>query len=53
MIRPDFLRAIAREFKARQDRADRRKPPESGLPVAAVPPEGPLPLEGGAESPLD
>lgn len=53
MIRPDFLRAVAREFQARKDRANRRKPPASGLAVPAVPPKGPLPLEGGAEAPLD
>ena len=29
------------------------KPPESGLPVPAVPPSGPLPKQGGAEAPLD
>ncbi|MFM7348573.1 MAG: hypothetical protein ACKO01_03690 [Erythrobacter sp.] len=26
----------------------RRKPPEAGLPVPAVPPRGPVPLKGGA-----
>jgi hypothetical protein len=31
----------------------RRKPPEAGLPVPAVPPRGPLPMQGGAEAPLD
>ena len=31
----------------------RRKPPEAGLPVPAVPPKGPLPMQGGAEAPLD
>lgn len=30
-----------------------RKPPEAGLAVPAVPPRGPLPLQGGAEAPLD
>ena len=30
----------------------RRKPPEAGLPVPAVPPRGPLPKQGGAEAPL-
>lgn len=33
--------------------AGKRKPPEAGLPVPAVPPRGPLPLQGGAEAPLD
>lgn len=31
----------------------RRKPPGAGLPMPAVPPKGPLPLQGGAEAPLD
>lgn len=31
----------------------RRRPPEAGLPVPAVPPRGPLPLAGGAEAPLE
>ncbi|QUL37229.1 hypothetical protein [Erythrobacter sp. JK5] len=31
----------------------RRRPPEAGIPVPAVPPRGPLPKEGGAEAPLD
>jgi hypothetical protein len=31
----------------------RRKPPESGLAVPAVPPRGPLPMQGGAAAPLD
>lgn len=30
----------------------RRKPPESGIAVPAVPPRGPLPKQGGAEAPL-
>lgn len=31
----------------------RRRPPESGIPVPAVPPRGPLPKLGGAEVPLE
>lgn len=31
----------------------RRKPPESGLPVPAIPPSGPLPKQGGAAAPLE
>ena len=34
-------------------RAGPRKPPEAGMPVPAVPPRGPQPLQGGAEAPLD
>lgn len=30
----------------------RRKPPEAGIAVPAVPPKGPLPRQGGAEAPL-
>lgn len=30
-----------------------RKPPEAGLAVPAVAPRGPLPLQGGAEAPLE
>lgn len=30
-----------------------RRPPESGVPVPAIPPSGPLPLQGGAEAPLE
>jgi len=31
----------------------RRRPPESGIPVPAVPPRGPLPKQGGAAAELD
>lgn len=31
----------------------RRRPPEAGLPVPAVPPEGPQPHQGGAAAPLE
>lgn len=37
----------------RQTRTPRRKPPEAGLAVPAVPPRGPLPMQGGAAAPLD
>lgn len=30
-----------------------RKPPESGVPVPAVPPSGPQPKKGGAAAPLE
>lgn len=32
---------------------NKRKPPESGIAVPAVPPKGPMPKQGGAEAPLD
>ena len=44
---------LGRVMQAYIDRANRRKPPEAGLAVPAVPPRGPLPLAGGAEAPLD
>lgn len=31
----------------------RRKPPEAGLPVPAIPPRGPNPMQGGAAAALD
>ena len=31
----------------------RRKPPEEGYPVPAIPPGGPFPKQGGAEAPLE
>jgi len=30
-----------------------RRPPESGVPVPALLPKGPLPKQGGAEAPLE
>ena len=34
-------------------KSGKRKPPEAGLSIPAVPPRGPLPLQGGAEAPLE
>ncbi|ANY19068.1 hypothetical protein A6F68_00533 [Tsuneonella dongtanensis] len=31
----------------------RRRPPEAGMPIPAVPPRGPRPKQGGAEAPLE
>ena len=31
----------------------KRRPPEAGVSVPAVPPTGPLPKQGGAEAPLE
>jgi hypothetical protein len=53
VIRPDFLRVLGRYFSDHMRRASRRDPPEAGLPQPAVPPRGPLPLEGGAEAPFE
>ncbi|UVI39897.1 hypothetical protein [Qipengyuania spongiae] len=34
-------------------RNKRRRPPEAGALIPAIPPRGPPPLAGGAEAPLD
>lgn len=31
----------------------RRRPPEAGIAVPAIPPRGPLPLQGGAAAPIN
>ena len=49
------LKAEIARLRALRDRLlgrRRRKPPESGIAVPAVPPKGPLPKQGGAEAPL-
>jgi hypothetical protein len=53
-VRDPYARGVITEhlLKALQPKA-KRKPPEAGLPVPAVPPRGPLPLQGGAEAPLE
>ena len=53
-VRDPYARRVIAEnlLKALQPRG-KRKPPESGLMVPAVPPRGPLPLQGGAEAPLE
>ena len=53
-----FLKAEIAHLRDLRDRLTgkggwRRKPPESGIPVPAVPPHGPLPKQGGAAAPLD
>jgi hypothetical protein len=63
-----FGMIAARQRQATQDRragarslnellrhrpAPRRRPPEAGLSVPAIPPRGPLPRQGGAAAPLD
>ena len=45
--------ALAEIFRHRRASPRRRKPPEAGIPTPAVPPRGPLPMQGGAEAPLD
>ena len=49
-------RDLKRELALRALRLDAkrpRKPPEAGIAVPAVPPRGPLPMQGGAEAPLE
>jgi hypothetical protein len=54
MIRLESLRRLAMARRRVRNKAPfRRKPPQSGLAVPAVPPRGPLPLQGGAEAPLE
>ena len=45
--------AEATRAGARGNPEPRRKPPEAGIAVPAVPPNGPLPKTGGAEAPLE
>lgn len=45
------LNDIVRNVDGR--RRGRRKPPDAGIAVRAVPPKGPLPKTGGAEAPLE
>jgi hypothetical protein len=52
-IPPRKLQELGRIVQDHTDRANRRKRPEAGLAVPAILPRGPLPLEGGAEAPLD
>lgn len=52
--RPDVepgARSLADLMRSQPQR--RRKPPESGLPVPAVPPRGPAPHRGGAAVAMD
>ena len=45
----EHLRELREEILGK----NRRKPPESGLSVPAVPPRGPAPKQGGAAAALD
>ena len=47
-------RSFAERVQARlRNDPNRRKPPEAGLSVPAVPPKGPSPKQGGAAAPFD
>ena len=47
------LQALKSDIRHGPTRNRPRKPPEAGIPVPAIPPTGPLPMQGGAEAPLD
>ena len=52
LLEPEVARLTA--LKAHLYRSTRRrKPPEAGIAIPAIPPRGPLPLQGGAEAPLE
>ena len=53
--RSDRLRKRADEMLQALNlkRSRKRRPPEAGIPVPAVPPKSPLPKQGGAEAPLE
>lgn len=44
---------LALRSKRHPGRRPKRRPPEAGIAVPAVPPKGPLPRQGGAEAPLN
>ena len=57
-----MVKSIAAECAALQNqlreagivpRNPKRRPPEAGIAAPAIPPNGPLPKQGGAEAPLD
>ncbi len=53
-VRDPYARGVISEHLRNALRPmGKRKPPEAGLPVPAVPPRGPLPLHGGAEAPRE
>ena len=47
-----LVRAEIAHLKTIKTQLKRRRPPEAGIAVPAVPPKGPLPKQGGAEAPL-
>ncbi|QDH33546.1 hypothetical protein [Porphyrobacter sp. YT40] len=51
--RVEFKAAIVHLNALREQIVSGKKPPESGLPVMAVPPSGPQPKQGGAAAPLE
>ena len=53
--RIEFKAAIVhlRELRERISGGKKRKPPEAGIAVPAIPPRGPLPMQGGTAAPLE
>ena len=51
--RRDLKRELALRAIGIGPKRPRKKPPEAGIAVPAIPPRGPLPLQGGAEAPLE
>ena len=57
-VRDPYARRVIAEnlLKALQPKGQprgKRKPPESGLMAPVATPKGPMPLQGGAEAPLE
>ena len=50
--RDRWYAAVLRADRSSKPRR-KRKPPEAGLAVPAIPPRGPMPLQGGAKAPLE
>ena len=50
---PDVRRWASEHTLGIDPKRPRKKPPEAGIAVPAIPPRGPLPLQGGAEAPLE
>ena len=54
ILERDLLRRqLVRSGFRPKDGKRKRKPPEAGIAVPAVPQNGPLPRQGGAEAPLE
>jgi hypothetical protein len=53
-VRDPYARRLITEHLMKALRpTGKRKPPEAGIPMPAIPPTGPLPKQGGVEAPLD
>jgi hypothetical protein len=47
------INEVRLEILRMMDRSDKRRRPRGGAPALVEPPRGPLPLQGGAEAPLE